>query len=154
MKNKSFFKTGFIAALGASAIVVAACHSSSSSGTVPEGGTPGGGECTDSTTCTGYGNPCYKTVTCTDGKCAFQLQSPGFALPDASQTAFDCNYVSCDNFGNIKKVPDDLDRPDAGPCLQVFCINGEAHTPEPVPDGTSCGTGLVCSGGACDAGHD
>jgi hypothetical protein len=154
VKKTNSFKVGFFIALAASAIVVVACHSSSSASSVPEGGTPGGGECSDATTCAGYGNPCYKTVTCTDGKCAFQLQSPGYALPDASQTAFDCNYVSCDNFGNIKKVPDDLDRPDAGPCQQVFCIDGEMHQAEPVPDGTSCGKGLVCSGGSCDAGHD
>lgn len=144
-----------------SAIVAVACHSSSS-GSVPEGGTLGGGECSDPSTCVGYGNPCYLSVTCTDGKCAFQLQPPGYALPDAAQTPFDCNYVSCDNFGNIKKVPDDLDRPDAGPCQQVFCIDGETHQPEPVPDGTSCGKNLMCTGGQCvactggncDAGHD
>jgi hypothetical protein len=160
MKTKSM-RALFVVAL-ASATVFVACKSSSS-GTVPEGGTLGGGECTDPSACVGYGNPCYSSVTCTDGKCAFQLQPPGYALPDASQTPFDCSYVSCDNFGNIKKVPDDLDRPDAGPCLQVFCIDGEPHTPEPVPDGTSCGAGLVCISGSCghgdggvitDAGHD
>jgi len=138
------------------AMMVTDCHSSSSSsssGDVPEGGTPGGGGCTDATTCTGYGNVCYSSVTCTDGKCAFKLQNYGFQIPDA-QTRGDCNFVACDGFGNRKSLPDDLDRPDAGPCKVIFCVNGASHDPVLLDDGTSCGAGLVCTGGLCDAGHD
>jgi hypothetical protein len=154
------FRVFFLAGVFASSVIAcSACHSSSSgSTTVTEGGTAGGGDCSDPSTCQGFGNPCYKSVTCTDGKCAFKLQSPGFALPDASQTPFDCKYVACDNFGNVQSVPDDLDRPDAGPCMAIFCIGGEKHQPESQPDGTPCGTGLTCTSGVCggpqDAGHD
>jgi hypothetical protein len=153
VKNKSI-RVVFLSTLAFAVIAVAACHSSSSgSSALVEGGTPGGGACTDVTTCTGYGSPCYKSVTCTDGKCAFQLQSPGYSVPDA-QTPFDCHYVACDNFGNVKSMPDDLDRPDAGPCQTIFCVDGEMHTPEPSADGTPCGTGLVCTAGVCGAAHD
>ncbi|MEO8875038.1 MAG: hypothetical protein ABI461_05580 [Polyangiaceae bacterium] len=147
-----FFRAASGALLAVAALAFAACHSSSS-GSVPEGGTPSGGECTNASTCAGYGNPCYASVTCTNEKCAFQLQSPGYQVPDA-QTPGDCSYVACDNLGNIKSVPDDLDRPDAGPCKIIFCVNSMGHDPEPAVDGTSCGPGLVCTGGLCDAGRD
>ncbi|MGH7281112.1 MAG: hypothetical protein ACRELY_06280 [Polyangiaceae bacterium] len=140
--------------LVAIAVAMLACHSSSSGSTsTTEGGTPGGGSCTDPSTCVGYGNLCYQSVTCDNGKCAFKLQNYGFVLPDSQQTSADCQYVACDGFGGVKAIPDDNDRPDAGPCKIIFCVEGQQHAPQPLTDGTACGPdgGMTCSAGECGA---
>lgn len=134
----------------ASMFASAACNACKSSAhDVPEGGVAGGGECSDAKDCQGYGNLCYQSVTCTDGKCAFKLQDYGTVLPDASQIPGDCKYLACDGFGAVKAIPDDQDRPDGGPCMVIACLEGTTHTPQPQPDGTPCGTGMVCNAGNC-----
>lgn len=140
--------------LASVAAACSGCHSSSAGVTgidVPEGGTPAGGACSEPSTCVGYGNPCYAKVSCDDGKCGFKLQPYGFPMPGI-QVAGDCSYLACDGFGEVKALPDDEDRPDAGLCQIVFCVEGTMHTPQPLTDGTSCGdAGQVCSGGTCGA---
>lgn len=142
----------FALSLASFAAACGGCHSSSSgTSSSGEGGTPGGGACTDPSQCQGYGNLCYQSVTCESGKCAFKLQNYGFVLPDAQQTPADCQYVACDGFGGVKAIPDDNDRPDAGPCKIIFCIEGQQHAPQPLTDGTPCSAdgGMVCSAGEC-----
>ena len=142
--------------LASVAAACSGCHSGSSAGDgtgtdVPEGGTPAGGACTQPSTCQGYGDPCYEKVTCDEGKCAFKLQNYGFPVP-GMQAKGDCVYLACDGFGQVKAIPDDLDRPDAGPCQIAYCVEGVKHAPQAVTDGTSCGdAGQVCTAGACGA---
>jgi hypothetical protein len=106
--------------------------------------------------CTGFGDPCYASVACESGRCAFALEPYGKELGPELQTSSDCLRVACDGFGKHTKLPDSSDpESDGDPCTRDFCIEGTPHAIHPPqPNGTACDGGPSCVSGACvtDAG--
>jgi hypothetical protein len=116
--------------------------SSSSTGT---GGMAG--NCTTAGDCLPTGNVCI-TATCIANQCGTAMVPSGTAI--AMQTAGNCHADVCDGNGAITSAIDNADVPkDGKPCTSDVCAAGVASNPS-LPQGTTCGAGLVCDGnGAC-----
>ncbi len=113
------------------------------------------GRCTVVSECAEASEPCYKDVSCTDGRCAYRVKGFDEPVGDDPQ-AGDCHRPLCDGLGKLVNGIDDSDAPDDGnPCTIDFCIEGFPHDIHPKQeDGTPCALGGVsgtCSSGNCVA---
>ena len=125
---------------------------------------PAGTGCGPSLECDGVGGcvGCLVDADCgTNTACATYLCQAGACVTDdtpygtgdpGGQVQGDCQRIVCNGLGGTTSAPDDTDVPDDGnPCTLDACSGGVAsHTP--LPAGTSCGAGLVCSGTTCEPG--
>ena len=121
--------------------------SSASSGTGGMGTGGMAGECAKDLDCPATGKDCI-TAVCTDSKCGTAMVAAG--KPTATQKPGDCHAEVCDGNGGVTSAVDDTDVPNDGKaCTTDACAAGVPSNPV-VPQGTSCGGGLVCdAAGAC-----
>jgi hypothetical protein len=97
------------------------------------------------------GGPC-QAPKCNAGACGF-VAGPALVLPAGSQTAGDCQKLTCDGASQTPvSVADNADLPadDGNACTSDTCVAGAPAHP-PTASGTSCSAGgTVCDGaGAC-----
>jgi hypothetical protein len=102
-------------------------------------------------TCPAGGNAC-QVAACVGGTCGFAA-GPALVLPAGSQTAGDCQKLTCDGTSQTPvSVADNTDLPadDGNACTSDTCVAGAPAHP-PTASGTSCSVGgTVCDGaGAC-----
>ena len=102
--------------------------------------------CTTAAQCPGADTFCG-VRTCSFGVCGFASTPAGTALP--TQTAGDCQLQVCDGVGGSAPSSDNADVPvDGNVCTDDVCTAGVPSNPA-VAYGTTCGTDLICSAGAC-----
>ena len=98
--------------------------------------------------CPPAANPACATRTCTASTCGFSYQPSGTFV--SSGTSGDCQQNVCDGAGATISVADDSNTPAASDqCHRGICTTGQPSQ-TPAPQGTSCGTGMICDGqGTC-----
>lgn len=103
-------------------------------------------ECLGPANCPGVDDDC-KTRTCTAGVCGFDFSPLG--TPVSTQTDNDCKQNECNGLGLTVVANDDTDLPvDSNACTSDVCSAGVPSNPI-LGNGTACGVGLTCVGGAC-----
>jgi len=119
-----------------------------------------GGVCNDAAACVGclMASDCgadtfCQTRTCVDNTCGVDNEPAGTVLPEADQTANNCQEMQCDGNGVAAPVPDDDDLPldDGNDCTGQACNMGTPSFPF-VPINTACDDngGAFCSAvGTC-----
>jgi hypothetical protein len=105
--------------------------------------------CQDGASCVPTTAPCYKgTITCSTGACA----ASATALANGSSCGTD---AVCDVGVCVSCKANQPCVPTAGACVEgrTDCSTGSqtCQAIGPVADGTSCGSGNVCTGGSCGA---
>lgn len=106
------------------------------------------GECREDIDCPVY-SPCL-AVRCEQLKCVEQPEEMGTVLPDDQQMEGDCKTLTCDGRGQVRKRPDDSDKPtsDTDSCHTVECLEGQLKRSN-APDGAPCNQTGVCAAGSC-----
>ena len=112
-------------------------------------------QCATATDCVGQDTEC-RVRTCTNNACGVNNIPVGTRTQ--TQTAGDCQANQCDGQGNIVPATDNTDLPvDNNLCTQDLCTAGVPSNPS-LPQGTSCGTNLVCNDqgicGGCNTAAD
>jgi hypothetical protein len=105
-------------------------------------------QCTKSSECPGTTTNC-EAPACTSNACTTDLTPSGTpTTTNPPQVAGDCQTIECNGSGGTMSVADDADTPPPKACQIPACTSGTPSYSN-ASNGTACGTGLACLGGAC-----
>jgi hypothetical protein len=101
-------------------------------------------ECLALSDCTGVVETPCKKRSCVNKVCGSVNLPLGTVPEEVLDPIGDCKTPTC-NSGNLVLGQNTGDLDNANPCTSYGCI-GSIPSPSPVPNGQSCGVGLVCDG--------